>query len=166
MSYTPADKGRARAAYVHEAMPLEQIVLAHGISFGTLARWKKQAKKDGDDWEKARAASFMAGEGMENVQRAMLAEYITQHKALMDNILTDANMGAGDKVRALGSLADSFNKMVAASRRVLPETNELATALQTLTLLGDFVQTKFPRHAAVFVEILEPFGDEIVKKFG
>jgi len=104
---------------------------------------------------------LLAGEGMESVARQMLADYVVQHKALMDLINGDATLGAAAKVDMLASLADSFNKTVAASRRVLPETNKLATALGVINKLSDFIRANFPQHAAAFVEILEPFGEEL-----
>lgn len=113
-----------------------------------------------------RAAELLAGEGVESVARQMLAEYVTRHQALTETVLADAAMEAGKKVAALASLADSFNKIVAASRRVLPETSELSVALRTLQLLGDFVRREYPEHAAAIVEVLEPFGEEVTKKFG
>ncbi|WII93177.1 DUF1804 family protein [Kingella negevensis] len=70
-----------------------------------------------------------------------------------------------ERVQALGSLADAYNKMVAANKKVLPETSELATALKVLEMLGVFVKEKYPKHLAAFVEVLEPFGVEVEKRF-
>ena len=66
----------------------------------------------------------------------------------------------------LASLADAFTKTVAANARVMPETSQLATALQVIEEMMAFVQEKYPKHLQVFVEVLEPFGLEIEKKFG
>ena len=66
----------------------------------------------------------------------------------------------------LASLADAFNKTVAASRKVLPETSELATAMEVLNFMAIFIQEKYPQHLSAFLEILEPFGQEINKKYG
>lgn len=166
MAHSSVTQARARAAYIHDNLPLEQIARLVGVSEPTLRRWKRQAKTDGDDWDKARGARVLAGEGIEQVARQMLADYVVRHQTLTENVLDDPDMGAAAKVSALASLADSFNKIVAASRRVLPETNELAVALQTLGLLGDFVRQNYPQHAAALLEVLEPFGDEVGKRFG
>lgn len=75
-------------------------------------------------------------------------------------------MTAREKTQALASLADSFNKMVSASRRVLPETNELSVALRVIQMLTEFVRRQFPQHAAALLEVLEPFADEVAEKLG
>ncbi|MGD9610784.1 MAG: DUF1804 family protein [Desulfovibrionaceae bacterium] len=154
-----------RAAYIHERLPIEAAAAKTGVSPATAARWKRKAKVEGDDWDKLRAACLLAGDGVEAVARQMLADYVVQHKALMEAITADADMPAAVKVSMLASLADSFNKTVSASKRVLPETSELATALSVLDKLGLFIRDHYPQHGAAFVEILEPFGAEIARAF-
>lgn len=161
MAHKDEKRQGLRAAYVHERLPLELAAAKAGVPHSTAARWKRQAREAGEDWDKLRAATLLAGEGMESVARQMLADYVVQHKALMDLINGDAELGAAAKVDMLASLADSFNKTVAASRRVLPETNKLATALSVINKLSDFIRANFPQHAAAFVEILEPFGEKL-----
>ncbi len=164
MAHDNSKRTALRAAYVHDRLPLEIAADKAGVPHSTAQRWKRQARAAGEDWDKLRAATLLAGEGMENVARQMLADYVVQHKALMDEINTNPDLGAAAKVDMLASLADSFNKTVAASRKVLPETNKLATALTVLNRLSDFVRERFPQHAGAFVEILEPFGDDLAKE--
>ena len=164
MAHKDAKRQALRAAYVHDHLPLEIAADKVDVPHSTAARWKRQARAAGEDWDKLRAATLLAGEGMENVARQMLADYVVQHKALMDEINGKADLGAAAKVDMLASLADSFNKTVAASRKVLPETNKLATALSVINKLSDFVRERFPQYAGAFVEILEPFGDELAKE--
>jgi hypothetical protein len=164
MAHEDAKRQAVRAAYVFDRLPLEQAATKAGVPQSTAARWKRAGRAAGDDWDKLRAANLLAGEGMENVARQMLADYVVQHKALMDIINTDPELGAAQKVDMLASLADSFNKTVAASRRVLPETDKLATALGVINKLSDFIRERFPQHAAAFVEILEPFGEVLAKE--
>lgn len=163
MAHKDEKRQALRTAYVHDRLSLEQAAGKAGVPLSTAQRWKRQARETGEDWDKLRAASLLAGEGMESVARQMLADYVVQHKALMDEINTNPELGAAAKVNMLASLADSFNKTVAASRKVLPETNKLATALSVINKLSDFVRERFPQHAAAFVEILEPFGEELAK---
>lgn len=154
-----------RAAYVHERLPLEIAAARAGVAPGTATRWKRKAKEAGEDWDKLRAACLLAGDGVEAVARQMLADYVVQHKTLMDAIST-GDMPAAAKVDMLASLADSFNKTVAASKRVLPETSELATALSVLDKLGLFIRDHYPQHGPAFLEVLEPFGAEVARVFG
>lgn len=165
MAHDKQTREAVRAAYVFERLPLEAAAAKANVPAGTAARWKRQAREQGDDWDKLRAAALLAGDGMEAVARQMLADYVVQHKALMESI-AGGELAAEEKVRMLASLADSFNKTVSASKRVLPETSELATALTVLDKLGGFVRQHYPQHGPAFVEILEPFGALIARDFG
>ena len=127
-------------------LPLTQVATAHGVPLATLRTWKKRALTEGDDWDKLRGAQALAGEGVESIARQMVGDYVVQHKALMASVLASGDITPAKKVEALASLADSFNKMIAASKRVLPETGELAVALRVLRLLGEYVQREYPQH--------------------
>lgn len=156
-----------RAAYCFKAQTLEQAASMAGVSVGTARRWRTDAlRNDGDDWDKIRAASNLAGEGMEVVTRQALNDFVIQYRLLMDQISSDEIMPAADKINALSSLADSFAKTVAASKRVLPEMDRLAAALEVIRKLVDFTQRHFPHHAPVMLEILEPFGALIEREMG
>lgn len=166
MAHDAKTREQVRAAYIFDNLPLAQISASRGISLGTLRAWKKKALEAGDDWDRRRAAHQLAGEGMEAIARQTLSEYVTQHKALMGEIISAQNMSASQKTQALASLADSFNKMVAASRRVLPESDELSIALRVIQLLTEFVRQRFPQHAAALLEVLEPFAEEVAVRLG
>lgn len=96
----------------------------------------------------------------------MLNDYVLQHRTLMERIGKDEDMQPAEKVEALSSLADSFAKTIAASKRILPETDELATALGIIRKLVDFTSQRFPQHAPALLEVLEPFGALIAKELG
>ncbi len=166
MAHPQEKLGQLRAAYVYDRLPLEQAALKAGVPAGTAARWKRAAKARGEDWDKLRAANLLAGEGLESVARQALADYVTQHQALMEQIAQADNLVPAQKVPLLASLADSFAKTVAASRRVLPETDELAVSLQVLNDLADFAKAYHPQCVPAILEIIEPFGGELVKKYG
>ncbi|MCO1698543.1 DUF1804 family protein, partial [Pseudomonas aeruginosa] len=68
------------------------------------------------------------------------------------------------KVQLLASLADAYNKTVSASKRVLPETSALATAMEVLQRLASFIRERFPQHAHAFAEVLEPFGELLARE--
>ncbi|OLN30434.1 Phage DNA-binding protein [Desulfovibrio sp. DV] len=154
-----------RAAYVHERLPLEAAAAKVGVPAATATRWKRKARETGDDWDKLRAACLLAGDGVEAVARQMLADYVVQHKSLMEQIAAN-DLAAAVKVGMLASLADSFNKTVAASKRVLPETSELATALSVLDKFGVFIRDHYPQHGSAFLEVLEPFGAVVASYYG
>ena len=93
----------------------------------------------------------------------MVGDYVTMHKTLLETVMSSTDIPAGKKVEALASLADSFNKMIAASKRVLPETGELAVPLR---VLGEYVQREYPQHANALLEVLEPFAEELPQTLG
>jgi len=139
-----------------------------GTRARTARRWRDEAKAQGDDWNKLRAAHTLAGGSIDEIARAMMTSFLVQYQATM-TMLQDAeveDLPPSKRVQLLASLADAFTKTVAANKRVLPETSQLATALELLQFLMVFVQEKHPKHLAAFVEVLEPFGAEVERKFG
>ena len=148
MAHPKSKRMALRSAYCYKALSLEEAASLVGISIGTARRWKADAQRaEDDDWDKVKAASSLAGEGMEAVARQMLNDYVLQHRTLMERIGKDEDMPPAEKVEALSSLADSFAKTIAASKRILPETDELATALGIIRKLVDFTSQRFPQHA-------------------
>lgn len=166
MAHSSEVRARVRRAYVFERQSLELASAGAGVAYATAARWKQRAFDEGDDWDKLRAASILAGGGMEDVARAALTGFMVQYDSVIKALNESKDITAEDKVNMLSSLADAFNKTISASKRVLPETSELATAMDVLQRLAEFVRTRFPKHAAAFQELLEPFGEELAKHYG
>ncbi len=166
MAHAEDTRRAVRAAYVFDQLSLEIASAKLGVPFATVRNWKRAAKELGDDWDKARAAQMMAGGGIEDVVRQTLAVVVQQVQATVEAIQLAPDMRPEAKVQALASLADAYNKLMAASRRLMPETDKLAVATEVVIKLGEFVRTKHPRHANAFTEILEPFADEIAMAYG
>ncbi|WP_028536166.1 DUF1804 family protein [Paludibacterium yongneupense] len=166
MAHSPETRDKVRRLYVFDRISLEVASLQCGVSLSTSSRWKRDAQEMGDDWDKLRAAAILAGDGIESVARAALAGFLTQYQATMDMLNASNDIRAEAKVQMLASLADSFNKTVSASKRVLPETSQLATAMEVVQKMAGFIRERFPKHAQAFVEVLEPFGEELAKAYG
>jgi len=166
MAHPKETRDALRRSYVYERQSLEMAAAMFGVSYGTARRWKQQAEAKGDDWDKAQTAQLMAGGGLEDVARQVLAGLVTQFQSTMDSVQQDTEMKPALKVQLLASLADAYNKTVSASKRVLPETSELATAMVVLQRLAGFIHERFPQHAQAFAEVLEPFGEVIAKEIG
>jgi len=162
VAHAEETRRQLRAAFIYDQLPLEMAATRAGVPASTAARWKRQAKADGDDWDKARTASMLAMGGTDDVARQVLTDYMVQHKTLLDE-LREGTLKPKERADILASLADSFNKTVAACRRVMPETNELAVALRILNRLAEFVQREYPNHIEAFLEILEPFGETLTQ---
>ena len=84
----------------------------------------------------------------------------------MDALQTDKVLKPADKVQLLASLADAYNKTIAASKRILPETSELATAMDVLQRLAAYVKEHHPDLVGPFAEMLDGFGRELAREYG
>lgn len=165
MAHPKEIRDKVRRSFVFDRLSLEIASSKHGVSYSTARRWKDEAAVSGDDWDKAQAAQMMAGGGIESAARQMLAGLITQYQTTISE-LEVAEIKAADKVSMLASLADAYNKTINASKRVLPETNELAVAMGVVQRFAAFIKERYPEHIAAFADVLGPFGDELTKAYG
>lgn len=166
MAHDEAVRRAVRGDYVFNQLGLEVAAVKNGVPEGTARNWKRQGKELGDDWDKARAAQMIAGGGIEDVVRQTLGIVVQQVQATVQAIQEAETMPPGEKVQMLASLADAYNKLMAASRKMMPETDKLAVATDVVKRLADFTRTKHPKHAAALIEVLEPFADELARAYG
>ncbi len=166
MAYPQEKRDGLRRAYIFGQMSLEIASAQAGVAFVTARRWKKEAQDNGDDWDKLRAAHVIAGGSLEELGRAVLTSLVTQYQSTLEALTIDTQLSAQKRVELLASLADAFNKATAASKKILPETDELATAVDVIKRLSEFITEKYPQHRGAFLEVLEPFGEELNKQYG
>ncbi|MFX2607053.1 DUF1804 family protein [Enterobacter mori] len=165
MAWPKEAKDKIRSAYIFEQLTLEMIALQQGVPYDTARRWKMQAAKSGDDWDKLRVAHTLAGDGLENVARTVLMSLVIKCQSTMELINQNPDIPAPDAVELLASLADSLSKTVAASKKMLPETDRLATALEVLQMLGAYISDRHPALNASFLEVLEGFSGVLETDF-
>lgn len=166
MAHPDETRRAVRAAYVFDQLSLEIAALKVGVPGDTAKRWKREAKIAGDDWDRARGAQLIAGGGIEDVVRQTLGIVVQQVQATLQAIQDAPDMSPQDKVALLASLADAYNKLMAASRRLMPETDKLGVAMDVVTRLSEFLAKRKPALAGEFVELLEAFGAELAKAYG
>ena len=166
MAYSIKQRSEVKKNYVHKLLPMTQAAKLANVPVNTARRWKDDALKNGDDWDKARAASALSSGGRDDLMKTIVNDYVICHQAIMESLKTDESMRAKDKVDALTSLADAFSKTMKSAGLASPELSKLSIANDIIQLLGDFVQKNFPQHIPAFIEILEPFGDEVSKNYG
>ena len=166
MAHGQEKRTALRSGYVHDGLPLGAAAKRLGLPESTARRWKRRARKDGDDWDRARAAASLAGEGPEKMVAAILEDFIRLFQTTLEEVKKDEKMAAGEKAESLSRLADAFSKTIRSAAAAAPELSRLAVAMELLTALGDFVKERFPHHADAFTEILEPFGAELAKQYG
>lgn len=166
MAHDDTKRRAVRADFVFNGLSLEVSAAKHGVPHATVRNWKREYKAAGDDWDKARGAQMLAGGCVEEVMRQTLAVAIQQTQATIEAIQANTEMSPQDKVKALASLSDSLNKLMAAFARKMPETDKLAVATDVAKRMAEFVRANYPQHAAAFAEILGPFGDELARAYG
>jgi hypothetical protein len=156
-----------RAAYLG-GLPIEQAAAQAGIPVGTARRWKADDLAEGDNWDKFRAASLViSGGGIDQAMGRVLAGLLMRCEALLDRISTDDKIDPIEATRAVGSLTDSLAKAHAATKRLMPETDRYAVAMDVLKRLAEHAMAKKPGpFAAELVELLEAFGADLAKAYG
>lgn len=155
-------KRKARSDYIYRRMMISTISAAYGKSEATISRWKKAAREGGDDWDKARTAHVIAGEGVEVVVSSVVEDFMIQAQAILDEI-KDGKHSTAEKVAMLVSLSDAMTKMAASAKRFAPRVSELGVAQDVMAKLLDFVRESFPHHSAAILEIIEPFSERLTE---
>lgn len=165
MAHDDATKLEARNLFVHKRLALTNIAALTGVSLPTINRWKREAKEDGDDWDKVRANALVTGDGYAVLIAASLEEFALQFQSTMEALKDDRDLSASERVKLMATLSDAFNKTVAAASRSAPKLSELGVAYDVLKRLAEFVSRKNPEQADVILEILGPFGDYLAEVY-
>jgi hypothetical protein len=84
----------------------------------------------------------------------------------IEAVREDVETPAMARAEMLARMADSYSKMTAATAKASPELARFAVATDLLKDLARFVHERFPRHATVVAEILEPFAADIAQRYG
>lgn len=166
MAYGIEHRNDLRAAYVHQALSLEAAADKVGVAFGTASRWKRDALAGGDDWDKARAASHMAGAGTEAVTQAMLSTFVTLYNAIVTDLSTQTDIPALSKAEALSRLSDAYHKTMAGAARGAPKLARLSIALEVVGDFSNFVAENHQAAGSVLLKALEQFEPELRAKYG
>lgn len=165
MAHSQSVQQELRRLYIFEKFSLAKASELLNIDLSTASRWKRVALKKGDDWDKVAAAATFAGGELEDIAKTILTDLVVQYKSTIVALQNSEDLSAKDKVGLLASLSDSYNKTIAASRRILPQTSQLATVLEVLEELGNFIHNKKPDLLPVFSEVLADFGEIMAKKY-
>lgn len=166
MAHPTEKRTQLRGLYVYKRLPMEAACGAMSLPVATGRRWKREAGTKGDDWDSARSAVALGDENFSHMSRRLLEDYLVQHQAIMDKLRADEATPPIDKAKALSMLSDSLTKTLASMKRVMPEVNRHAVALDALQRLATFTQQRFPQHVTALIELLEPFGEDLARAYG
>jgi transposase len=165
MAHAPEVRTAVRRSYVGERQPLEVAAEKHGVSYNTARNWKRTAKEQGDDWDRARSASRMASGGLGDLTTQVLEEFALLFQVTMDEIGNGEYDGL-QKAEAMSRLADAYTKTMKAAGGGDSKLAKLAMAMEMLELLVGFVQQHYPQHGTALLEVLEPFGEKLNATYG
>lgn len=165
MARDAAKHRELRRAYVVDGLTLPASAVAAGVPEGTARRWKREAAETGDDWDRVRAAQTLSGNGRDAVLTDAVENFVIQFKVAIDNVTDSTDLPPADRVKLLASLADAFNKVVAAAGRVSPKISQLGVALDVLKRLGDYVAKTDPDAAPALIGALEGFADTLAEVY-
>ncbi|QGM80672.1 DUF1804 family protein [Otariodibacter oris] len=164
MAHDPQVRVELRRYYVFDRFSLEQSAQKAGVSFGTARRWKNEALKAGDDWDKARDVQVMVGGDVEALATGLLSGFVVQYKTVMDE-LEKSDIAPSTKIELLTGLADSFAKMTASSKKLIPSVSEMATALKVVEMFANKVKQQKPALLPDFMQIMSELESDFGKAF-
>lgn len=166
MAWPPEIRKAVRNSYVVDKLDLEKAAAVHEVPYDTARKWKATDAAAGDDWDKARAAHSLTSSGAGTIAQLVLHDFLMMYQATVEEVRNAEGISAMDKAKVLSQLADSFQKTMSAVARAAPELGRFAVATELLSDLAEFVAREFPDHRAALLEVLEPFGAFVAKKYG
>lgn len=165
MAHDAKTRQALRSAYVIDRQPLKAAAALLDVSYSTARTWRDEAKRSGDDWDRARMAEDIGDGGTKALTRMVLQEFVPLFKSTIEAIKS-AKLDAIDKAEAISRLSDAYMKTVKASGAVDPSIARLSWAIDVLRKLGEFTAERFPQHQTALIEILEPFGEQLAAEYG
>lgn len=165
MAHDEKTKADVRRYYVFDCLTLETAAEKAKVSYNTARRWKREAEARGDNWDKVRDANTMASGKVEDVARGMLTTFVLYFENTMEELRKAENLPISDKAKLIQGLGDSYAKMVASSKRLLPEVSELATAWKVIDMAANLVKIKKPELLPVFLTLFDDLKDQVKKEF-
>ena len=165
MAHDEKTKADVRRYYVFDCLTLELAAEKAKVSYNTARRWKREAEARGDNWDKVRDASTMASGKVEDVARGMLTTFVLYFENTMDEIKRAEELPVSEKAKLIQGLGDSYSKMVASSKRLLPEVSELATAWKVIEMVTNLIKTKHPDLLPAFLSVLDDLEGIVKQEF-
>lgn len=165
MAHSAETINAVRGAFVYERLPLPEAAEKHGVSYSAAQAWKKKAKANGDDWDKARNAARMAAGGLGDITNQLLEDFAMLFQTTINDI-KEGNFNALEKAEAISRLSDSYAKTMKAAGGGNPSIAKLSIAMEVLSELAEFIKRDYPDDLERFVCILEPFGARVSEVFG
>lgn len=172
MAHSKAVRDAVRRDYIAQGMAPEVLGPMHGVGVATVIRWRREARDTGDDWDRLRAARRLSSGAPEDIAMALMMEYLEHNQFAIAELrkLRESPDGAAlaidDYTKRLVGLQDGFNKMMAASRRILPQTDRLMVAAGVVEDFAAYLSDRHPALRMSFLDVLPEFQQIVEKKYG
>lgn len=154
-------KKYARILFVKKGWCIDEIAKHLKVTNSTVNRWRNYDKNTNNDWSKDKAAITIKGRDEQLAE--VLNDYLDVHRKIMSELKANENMDTVSKARILASLADTFSRTTKAASKVSPQIDSTVASHEILSKLSSFVVNKHKKHAKIFAEILEAFGDALLE---
>lgn len=169
MAYSQAVKDKVRQAYIHQRLPLAEAAAAHKIPYNTARTWKRECKRNGDDWDRARTAARLVKGGISEVTSAFLEEFVILFQNTVNGLNEKGKQDEVDHIEvaeALSRLADAYTKTVKSVTASSPQLNKLTIALEVVEMLTNHIREHHPDRLKEWVDLLEPFSRKLSEEMG
>ena len=165
MAYPREKRVHARNLYVAMRLPLDRIASEIDVSLSTIAAWKRKARADGDDWDRARSAARVADGGMGELTTIVMQDFVLFAESIIPEIKA-SEITPQEKVQLIASFSDSWAKFLRVMGRASPEVAKLSVAMETLEILAAHVRDQQPELMPGLVPLLEQIGPQLSARFG
>ena len=146
-----------RAAYIG-GLPLESAADKTGVPYGTARNWFNAAKREGDDWDRFRAASLIvAGGGIEQAMGRVVSAGLIRCEALLERI--DEINDPVEIAQTVATLGDTVAKLKAAAKGLMPEADHLAIETGAIKMFVDLFVRLHPAHAEAALSTVEAWAN-------
>ncbi|MBF0125699.1 MAG: DUF1804 family protein [Magnetococcales bacterium] len=150
---------------------LAQAARAHGVSPSAARRWKQRDQGSNRDWDGQQeplgdSVNWLAESSRESLVGDLLEDYLALHRDAVEAVKREEVMTPLQRVDALSRLSQALDRTLRALGKASPDLSRLAVARWVLGRQAEFVKTRFPDHLSLFVEILEPFSEELLREIG
>jgi uncharacterized protein YjcR len=164
MSHSQDTRDRVRQLYI-EGLPLNGAAVSNGVSYDTARDWKAAAKKKGDDWDTARVAFRISGQGIDQLNQQLVEDFSRQ-VITTTRELESSQLPAATKAEMLAQLADAYAKFSKAFARINPQFSALSVALDTLKTIVEHLRSRDQAALKALQPHFEEVGAIIGNRYG
>lgn len=165
MAHSQETRNNVRKAYVIDGVPLTVAASIHDVNYDTAREWKRKAKVDGDDWDKAKTAFLISSQSNDKVIEQLVSNMVRQ-ALLISTQLESSEIPATDKVDLLASISDAMAKFSKSMSRIDPKLGALSVALDALKTIAEYLAKHDRVALAQFQEHLDGIGAILQNRYG